>query len=168
VYVLDTDVVSNLRKKKPHPTLLSWMDEIGWEELATTVLTIMEVQIGIERARRADAVTAESVQKWLTGLLQAGQPHVLSLDTEAAVLLGRMNETPALRNFLVHDPGTKKTKTGADLAIAAIAITHRAVVTTGNGSDFLFIHRHFPLPGLYDPFQGKWLIKLDSDATVPR
>jgi len=159
VYILDTDVVSNLRKKKPHPSLLSWMDEVGWRELATTVLTIMEIQIGIERARRADVAIAENVQKWLTGLLQAGQPHVLPLDTDAAVLLGRMNETPALRNFLVHDPGTKKTKTGADLAIASIAIAHEAVVTTGNCSDFLLIHRHFPLPGLYDPFQGKWFIE---------
>ena len=160
MYILDTDVISNLRKKKPHPTLLSWMDEVGWQELATTVLTVMEIQIGIERARRTDVDTAEIVQKWLTGLLQAGQPHVLPLGTDAAVLLGRMNETPALRNFLVQDPGTKKTKTGADLAIAAIAIAHKAVVTTGNCSDFVLIHRHFPLPGLYDPFQGKWLVKL--------
>lgn len=58
-----------------------------------------------------------------------------------------------------HDPGAKKTKTGADLAIASIAIAHNAVVTTGNGSDFLLIHQHFPLPGLYDPFEGKWLVK---------
>jgi predicted nucleic acid-binding protein len=159
LYILDTDVVSNLRKKKPHPALLSWMDETGWQELATTVLTIMEIQIGVERARRADVAIAETVQKWLTGLLQAGQPHVLSLDTEAAVLLGRMSETPALRNFLVHDPGTKKTKTGADLAIASIAIAHKAVVATGNCSDFLLIHRDFPLPGLYDPFQDKWHVK---------
>ena len=159
MYILDTDVVSNLRKKKPHPALLGWMEEVGWQELSTSVLTIMEIQIGIERARRTDVSIAESVQKWLTGLLQAGQPHVLPLDTDAAVLLGRMSETPALRNFLVHDPGTKKTKTGADLAIASIAIVHKAVVTTGNCGDFLFIHRHFPLPGLYDPFQEKWLVK---------
>jgi tetratricopeptide (TPR) repeat protein len=97
---------------------------------------------------------------WQEGqFLKAGQPHVLPLDTDAAVLLGRMNETPALRNFLVHDPATKKTKTGADLAIASIAITRKAVMTTANCSDFLFIHRHYPLPGLYDPFQNKWHVK---------
>lgn len=159
MYVLDTDVVSNLRKKRPHPTLLRWIDEAGWQELATTVLTIMEIQIGIERARRSDAVTAESVDKWLSGLLQAGEPQMLALDTDAARRLGRMNETPALRTFLVQDPATKKTKSGADLAIASIAIEHRATVTTGNGSDFLFIHQYFPLPGLYDPFLNKWLVE---------
>jgi predicted nucleic acid-binding protein len=161
VYILDTDVVSNLRKKKPHPALLSWIDEIGWQELAITVLTIMEIQLGIERARRSDVAAAESVEKWLSGLLRAGQPQVLALDTEAALLLGRMNETGPLRNFLVHDPGTKKTKRGADLAIASIAIAHKAVVTTGNSSDFLLVHEHFPLTGLCDPFLCKWLVKLE-------
>ncbi len=162
MYVLDTDVVSNLRKKKPHPSLLSWIDEIGWQELATSVLTIMEVQIGIERARRSNPEVAESVQKWLAGLLQAGQPQTLSLDVDAALLLGRMNETPALRNFLVGDPVTKKTKTGADLAISSIAIAHNAVVATGNCGDFLAIHEYFPLPGLFDPFQGKWLVRQED------
>jgi predicted nucleic acid-binding protein len=88
VYILDTDVVSNLRKKKPHPALLSWIDEIGWQELATTVLTIMEIQIGIERAKRSDVAAAESVEKWLTGLLRAGQPQVLALDTNASASAG--------------------------------------------------------------------------------
>jgi toxin FitB len=169
VYILDTDVVSNLRKKKPHPNLVIWMDEIGWQDLATTVLTVMEIQIGIERAKRSNVATAESVQQWFDGLLRVGKPHVLPLSTEAALLLGRMNETPALRNFLVQDPATQKTKTGADLAIASIAIAHNAVVATGNGSDFRVINRHFRLPGLYDPFHGKWLIEPpDSTSDEPR
>lgn len=159
MFILDTDVVSNLRKKKPHPNLASWMDEIGWQDLATTVLTVMEIQIGIERARRTDTAVAESVEQWLHGLLLVGEPHVVSLDTTAALLLGRMSETPALRNFLVQDPATQKTKTGADLAIAAIAIAHNAVVATGNASDFQMIHQHFRLPGLYDPFHSVWLIE---------
>ncbi len=158
MFILDTDVVSNLRKKKPHPNLVSWLDEIGWQNLATTVLTVMEIQIGIERARRSNVAIADAVQQWLDGLLRVGKPHVLPLGTDAALLLGQMNETPPLRNFLLQDPATRKTKTGADLAIASIAITHNAVVATGNGSDFLAINRHFPLPGLYDPFYGKWLI----------
>ena len=159
MFVLDTDVVSNLRKKKPHPNLLGWVGEVGWQELATTSVTIMEIQIGIERARRSDPATAQSVQDWLGGLLQASRPQVLPLDTDAALLLGKMYETPPLRNFLVNDPGAKKSKTGADLAIASIAISQGAIVATGNGSDFLLIHEHFPLHGLYDPFEDEWLVK---------
>jgi len=159
MFILDTDVISNLRKKKPHPTLLGWIGEIGWQELATTSVTIMEIQIGIERARRSDAAIAQSVQDWLRGMLQASEPQVLPVDTDAALLLGRMYETPPLRNFLVNEPGAKKSKTGADLAIAAIAIARNAVVATGNASDFLLVHEHFPLHGLYDPFENKWLLK---------
>ena len=120
MFVLDTDVVSNLRKKKPHPTLLGWIGEVGWQELSTTSVTIMEIQIGIERARRSDAVIAQSVQDWLGGLLQASRPQVLPLDTDAALLLGRMYETPPLRNFLVNDPGAKKSKTGAEIGRAHV------------------------------------------------
>jgi predicted nucleic acid-binding protein len=159
VFVLDTDVISNLRKKRPHPSLLGWIGEVGWQELATTSVTIMEIQIGIERARRSDAAIAQSVQDWLGGLLQAGRPQVLPLDTGAALLLGRMYETPPLRNFLVNDSGAKKSKTGVDLAIASIAIAQDAIVATGNGNDFCLIHEHFPLQGLYDPFEGKWLVE---------
>ena len=159
MFVLDTDVISNLRKKKPHPTLLGWIGDVGWQDLATTSVTIMEVQIGIERARRSDAAIAQSVQDWLTGLLQAGRPQVLPLATGAALLLGRMYETPPLRNVLVNDPGSKNSKTGADLAIASICIAEEAIIATGNGSDFLLIHEHFPLHGLYDPFDGKWLVR---------
>jgi len=149
---------ATLRKKKPHPSLASWIGEVGWQELATTSVT-MEIQIGIERARRSDPAIAQSVQDWLGGMLQASRPQVLPLDTEAGMLLGRMYETPPLRNLLVNDPGAKKSKTGADLAIASIAIAQNAVVATGNASDFLLIHDHFPLHGLYDPFEDKWLVK---------
>lgn len=156
---MDTDVGSNLRKKKPHPNLLGWIGEAGRQELATTSVTIMEIQIGIERARRSDPEAARSVQDWLGGLLQASRPQVLPLDTDAALLLGRMHETPPLRNFLVNDTGARKSKTGADLAITSIAISQGATLATGNGSDFLLVHEHFPLHGLYDPFENKWLVK---------
>lgn len=159
MYILDTDVVSNLRKQRPHPALLRWIGTTGWPELATTAFTIMEIQMGIERARQSDDAVASRVATWLAGLLQTGQPQILLFGTEAALLLGRMNETPALRNFLVHPPVTKKTKTGADLAIASIAIAQQAAVATANSDDFLLIHEHFPLRGLYNPFLEKWIVE---------
>lgn len=159
MFILDTDVVSNLRKKKPHPALIRWIDDVGWEYLATTVITIMEIQSGIERSRRSDPGVAERVQEWLAGMLKVGEPQVMVLDTNAALILGRMRETPALRNFLIQEPRSKKTKTGGDLAIAAIAIAKEAVVATNNESDFLTINSHFPLPGLFNPLAGKWLVE---------
>ncbi len=64
-----------------------------------------------------------------------------------------MIETPALRHFTLSDPRQKTIKTGADLAIAAIAITHGATIATGNTAHFAQISQHFPLPGLLNPFQ---------------
>src|SRR5690242_7389021 len=128
MYLLDTDVLSNLRKAKPHPRLLAWIAGVGWDEIATTAITVMEVQIGIERARRTDPAVAADVEAWLHGLLRAGHPAPLPLDAAAAVVLGRRRETPALKNFLVHGPRANTTKTGADLDVAAIAAATGAAV----------------------------------------
>jgi predicted nucleic acid-binding protein len=154
--ILDTDVVSNLRRKKPHPSLVRWIDSIGWDELFMTAFTVMEIQIGIERARRTDPAVADAVAQWLDGLIGAGQPQVLSFDLHAAIIYGRMHETSALRNFLTNPQESKKAKTGADLAIAAVAIAQNAVVATNNSDDFLEIHAQFPLPGLYNPLTDTW------------
>lgn len=154
--ILDTDVVSNLRRKKPHPSLLRWIGQIGWDELWMTSFTVMEFQIGIERARTTAPLVAEEVAAWLEGLIDIGQPQVLGFDHHAAMLYGRMHETPALRHFLTSPQGSRTAKTGADLAIASIAIVHGAALATGNGADFLEIHARFPLPGLYDPLTETW------------
>lgn len=168
MFILDTDVLSNLRKKRPHPNLLRWMDEVGWDELATTAITIMEIQVGIERAQRSSPETAAGVRTWLDGLLAVGQPQVLPLDTDAALILGKLRETPALRGFVLPDPRSQKTSTDADLAIAAIACANQAVVTTNNVRDFLAINAVFPLPGLFSPFDGVWSAGDASPSTPPR
>lgn len=162
MFILDTDILSNLRKARPHPNLIHWIESVGWERLATTVMTIVEIQVGIERARRADIDVAARVEAWLAGLIEVGAPQVLPLETGAAMILGRMHETPELRNFLVHPPGASKSKTGADLAIAAIAIACDAVIATNNDRDYLAIDRHFPLPGLFNPLTETWRIERRS------
>jgi predicted nucleic acid-binding protein len=159
VFILDTDIVSNLRKIKPHPRLLTWIEAIGWQDLSTSVLTIMEIQIGIERTRRSDPAAAERIQGWLSEILQAGAPQIIALEIDAALILGRMRETPALRNFFVGEPGARAAKTGADLGIAAIAIARGAVVATNNEGDFLTINRHFALPGVFNPLEGRWVVQ---------
>ena len=156
MFILDTDVLSNLRRRRPHPTLLRWVEETGWSELATTVTTVMEIAFGIELARRGDPIVADAVEQWLGGLLAAGQPQIFPLDVEAARTLGRMYAIPALRHFLVNGPAARQAKTGADLAIAAIALSRGAVIATNNTADFLTIHRQVGLPGLFNPFTGEW------------
>src|SRR3981189_1616082 len=54
VFILDTDVVSNLRRRQPNTALLQWIEAVGWAELAATVTTVMEITFGIEEARRSN------------------------------------------------------------------------------------------------------------------
>jgi predicted nucleic acid-binding protein len=156
VFILDTDVISNLRRRHPNPTLLRWIESVGWPELAMTTTTVMEITFGIEEVRRSNSSTADAVEQWLDALLAVGEPEILPLDIAAARVLGRLYAIPALKRFLVTSPAARQAKTGADLAIAAIAISRDAVVATNNVADFLAIQRRFPLPGLFNPFTGEW------------
>jgi predicted nucleic acid-binding protein len=156
VFVLDTDILSELRRRRPNPALLRWLDSIGWDQLATTALTIMEIRYGIESVRRTSVTAATAIEEWLTGLLDAGEAQILPLDTAAAQILGRMYATPALRTFFTSSSTARQAKTGADLVIAAIAISQKAIVATNNVVDFRSIHRHFPLSGLFNPLNSEW------------
>jgi predicted nucleic acid-binding protein len=95
-------------------------------------VTVTEIQRGIERARAQHPAAAEDAERWLTGMLAVGEPQVVPMNVQAARLLGRMYETPALRHFVVTDPKAKDPATGSDLAIAAIAIAEKATVATNN------------------------------------
>jgi toxin FitB len=163
VFVLDTDVVSELRRRRPNPALVLWLQNLA-DEVASTAITIMEIRLGIEMARRTNSTVAEAVERWLADLLDTGGAEILPLDEAAAQVLGRMYATPALRIFVVASPAARRVKTGADLAIAAIAISRHAVVATNNVEDFLAIQRHFALPGLLNPFTGEWHVPPAADA----
>ena len=155
-FLLDTDVVSNLRKAKPHPRLLAWLRAVPRDAVFMAVATVTEIQCGIDQVD--DPGVAHRVQHWLDGLLGDEHPRVAAFGARAAVLLGRMWAMPSLNNFIVNDPRSRKVRTGADLAIAATAIAQGMAVASGNTRDFLEIHAVFPLPGLFNPFAGHWAI----------
>jgi len=156
-FLLDTDVVSNLREAKPHPRLLSWLRSVPPESIFMSAPTIAEIQCGIGLINSPTA--AHKVQQWLDGMLNDGQPRIAGFGVQAAILLGQMWATPSLSNFIVNDPRSRKTKSGADLAIAAAAISMDLVVVTGNVDDFMMINPAFPLPGLLNPFDGNWSVE---------
>jgi hypothetical protein len=158
-FVLDTDVLSTFRKRKPHPGIAAWAGRVEAEDLTTTVVTVTEIQRGIERMRPHHPQEAADAEAWLDGMIAAADTLVLPLDSMAARLLGRMYETPALRHFIITDPAAKAQATGADLAIAAIAIAAEAVLATVNTRHFLQIHQAFSLPGLFNPASGEWAVE---------
>ncbi len=71
LFVLDTDVVSNLRKAKQHPQLRAWIERTDPSAIGITVVTITEIQCGIERQRMSDVARAHGTQAWLNGLIDA-------------------------------------------------------------------------------------------------
>jgi predicted nucleic acid-binding protein len=166
IFILDTNVVSETPRKRMHPPVAQWIEESEPEGLATTVVTIHEIQRGVERTRRSSPLDAAMIEAWLDGSLATGSPIVLPMNLDAWRLLGKMYETPALRHFLVTDPRGKVPATAADLAIASIAISAGHAIATRDIGHFKQIHACFPLPSLFDPFDRTWHVE-PSDP-VPR
>lgn len=67
-YLLDTNVVSELRKPKPHGAVLAWMKDVPEEALYISAVTLGEIQAGIEITREQDAAKASEIEVWLNHL----------------------------------------------------------------------------------------------------
>jgi toxin FitB len=90
-YLLDTNVVSELCKRRPDPHVLAWYDGIASAHLFISVLTVGEIRLGIERLRRKDSVQADALEQWLDGLRAAYGDHVIDMDSGIAEEWGRLN-----------------------------------------------------------------------------
>ena len=65
MYLLDTNVVSELRKPRPHGAVLTWLQARDDAELHLSAVTIGEIQAGIELTRQQDAPKAQAIEAWL-------------------------------------------------------------------------------------------------------
>ena len=121
MYLLDTNVVSELRRPRPHRGVLSWIRSVPPERLHLSAVTIGEIQAGIEITRERDAAKAAELEAWLDEVLASCS--VLSMDAAAfrtwATLMHRRSDTQM-----------------QDAMIAAVAIVHRMTVITRNARDF--------------------------------
>ena len=120
-YLLDTNVVSELRKPRPHGAVVAWLDSIDYAQLFLSALTLAEIQAGIELTREQDAVKAAEIESWLD--LVAGSYNVLPMDAATFRAWAR----------LMH----KKSDTlYEDAMIAATAKVHGLTVVSRNVADF--------------------------------
>ncbi len=121
MFLLDTNVVSESRKPKPHGGVMAWLGAQDTNALFISAMTIGELQRGVEVTRRQDVDRAAQIESWLEQIIASGQ--LLPLDAAVCREWAR----------LMHG----KSDTLADDAfIAATAIVHRLTVVTRNVRDF--------------------------------
>ena len=65
-YLLDTNIVSELRKPRPHGAVVAWMETLRVEQVFLSAVTIGELQAGVELTRKNDAAKASEIETWLT------------------------------------------------------------------------------------------------------
>ena len=121
MFLLDTNVVSELRRPRPHRSVLDWIAQIPADRLFISAVTGGEIQSGIEITREQDGPKAEELESWLDQVVETY--GVLPMDARAfrewARLMRGRSDTFA-----------------EDLMIAATAIVHGLTVVTRNVGDF--------------------------------
>ncbi|MCP9810206.1 type II toxin-antitoxin system VapC family toxin [Cyanobium sp. HWJ4-Hawea] len=133
-FLLDTNVVSELRKRSPHGGVLAWIQTVDDADLHLANVTIGEIQAGIEITREQDPAKAGEIEDWLEQVCTTF--NILNMDGPAfrrwAQLMHRQSET-------LYE----------DAMIAAIAKVHQLTVVTRNVADF----SRLDVP-LLNPFTG--------------
>jgi hypothetical protein len=132
MYLLDTNVISELRKPKPHGAVLAWYRAQEFDRLFLSAISFYEMQAGIELTREQDPRKADELEWWLNGL--ASKYRVAQFDHPSAMLTAR----------LMHKQSTPLLQ---DAMIAAIAKVNGLTVATRNTRDF----ERFAVP-LVNPF----------------
>lgn len=121
MYLLDTNVVSELRKPRPHGAVIEWLQSVDDSSLHLATVTLGEIQAGIELTREQDAGKAREIEAWLD--LVADAYNVLPMDGPAFRCWAR----------LMH---RKSDTLYEDAMIAAIAKVKGLTVVTRNVADF--------------------------------
>jgi predicted nucleic acid-binding protein len=121
MYVLDTNVISELRRPRPHGGVMAWLSTVADDKLHIASVTIGEIQTGIERTRSHDKAKADALDDWLTEIVATY--NILPMDENAFRLWAKM---------MVGKPDSLL----FDGMIAATALTNRMVVVTRNTRDF--------------------------------
>lgn len=122
MFLLDTDVLSALRRGDRNPEAVRWVEKQRTADLHISVVTVGEIERGIAQQQRDNPSFAGDLGLWLDRVLSLYSDRILPVDTATARRWGHLSAT------LGHE--------GADLLIAATAIEHGLTVVTRNVRHF--------------------------------
>ena len=134
MYLLDTTVVSELRRVRPHGAVLTWLRSVDHRLLRLSAVSLGEIQAGIELTREQDPRRAAEIERWAAEVARAYE--VLPMDTAVFRAWAR----------LMHG---RSDTLADDARIAATAMVHNLIVVTRNVRDF----QPFGVPTL-NPFNA--------------
>ena len=121
MYLLDTNVVSELRRPKPHGGVVAWLESVPDEHLHLSAVTLGELQAGVEITREQDLEQAAAIEAWIENVEQTW--NVLPVDGRSFRVWAR----------LIHRRSDELIE---DAMIAATATVHDLAVVTRNVRDF--------------------------------
>jgi hypothetical protein len=125
MYLLDTNVVSELRKlgtRRAAPAVVSWAASVAASDLYLSVITLLELEMGILQVERRDTAQSAILRRWLTGqVMPTFHERLLPIDVPIA-----------LRCAALHVPERRSER---DALIAATAVVHGLAVVTRNVAD---------------------------------
>lgn len=121
MYLIDTNVVSELRKPKPHGAVIAWLQSVDHRQLRLSAVTLGEIQAGIEITREQDTDKAAEIEAWADQVAETW--NVLPMDSAAFRMWGK----------LMHRRSDAMIE---DAMIAATALVHGLTIATRNMKDF--------------------------------
>lgn len=134
MYLLDTNIISELPRPRPHGAVVAWFKSVAEADLHVSAVSLGELQAGIEVTRDRDTAKAVAIEQWVDQI--AATYNVLPMDGDTLRLWARLMHR---RSNTLYE----------DAMIAATAKRHKLAVVTRNVVDF----SHFEV-GLLNPFDG--------------
>ncbi|MER9298880.1 type II toxin-antitoxin system VapC family toxin [Mesorhizobium sp. M0621] len=120
MYLLDTNIVSDVQRRLPKPT--EWLTSVDPTSVSLSVITLGEIERGIVKLRKVDSEKATRLDLWLRELRRDNADRILAVTEDVALAWGRITAS--------------RTRGSADTLIAATALVHDLILVTRNVADF--------------------------------